>query len=555
MSSVIVTTATATPALSGGGEVGSPVLEARPFDVRRFGAIWDGRSHPLRERFPTIERARAVYPFARSLEQQVDFCATQGAINAAAAAGGGCVWLPRGVGTMDDTLVIPEARPFGDPGTQVDMRGEVWQGTRLRWTTDLGPGRFAISFGDPAASRANRLGRYAADGMYEGLFEDFCIEGPNPPGALGAVHTRMSGLAWGARRTLRRIRVSRFYAGIDLVGDHSLWESVQTPDNFYGVYVAEPSDYMVGDNVYTKCFFTGCRMAAIAIHPRACLPSGIYIGCYIGGAPYGVMKEERNGLTNPDNRLAAGVVFDRCMFEYIGNAMLEDRNFRETTATAISDLVDVQFRGLCYFQWQDGNRIPAHPRRAIWNVGGLERVLVQGWGATFAFVPGDDCLLRVGRIENAALDLRWSEVFANLAKAGRPVFDASVTAAYSGRHATWQEGTLQGGFFAMTGPDSGGRVGKDEFVQLQRGAAARVSDQNLPLGVAQMAAEPGRWIGIATWGGAVRCRLAGPVTEGSPVFSNGTGAAVVMAGRQEGDLIGHVVRALESGYAEIALKL
>jgi len=46
----------------------------------RFGAIGDGRSHPLSSRFATLAEARAVYPFAKSLDQEIDLCAWQAAI-------------------------------------------------------------------------------------------------------------------------------------------------------------------------------------------------------------------------------------------------------------------------------------------------------------------------------------------------------------------------------------------------------------------------------------------------------------------------------------------
>lgn len=52
-------------------------------NIKGFGAIGDGLSHPLSERYPTLARAQAVYPFVTSLAQQIDWAATQLALNTA----------------------------------------------------------------------------------------------------------------------------------------------------------------------------------------------------------------------------------------------------------------------------------------------------------------------------------------------------------------------------------------------------------------------------------------------------------------------------------------
>ncbi len=43
----------------------------------QFGAIGDGLSHPLSTRYATLPAAQAVYSFATSLTQQIDYCAVQ----------------------------------------------------------------------------------------------------------------------------------------------------------------------------------------------------------------------------------------------------------------------------------------------------------------------------------------------------------------------------------------------------------------------------------------------------------------------------------------------
>ena len=49
--------------------------------IEYFGAIGDGNSHPLSEKFNSLTAAQAVYPHATALTDEIDWCAVQGAIN------------------------------------------------------------------------------------------------------------------------------------------------------------------------------------------------------------------------------------------------------------------------------------------------------------------------------------------------------------------------------------------------------------------------------------------------------------------------------------------
>jgi hypothetical protein len=49
-------------------------------DVKWFGAIGDGTSHPLSEQFATLGEAQAAYPHANALTNEIDWCAIQAAI-------------------------------------------------------------------------------------------------------------------------------------------------------------------------------------------------------------------------------------------------------------------------------------------------------------------------------------------------------------------------------------------------------------------------------------------------------------------------------------------
>ena len=52
-------------------------LAASTIHVKSLGAVGDGTLHPLSESYPSLAAAQAVYPFATSLAQSIDWCAIQ----------------------------------------------------------------------------------------------------------------------------------------------------------------------------------------------------------------------------------------------------------------------------------------------------------------------------------------------------------------------------------------------------------------------------------------------------------------------------------------------
>lgn len=89
-------------------------------DVRDFGAVWDGSSHPLSGYYGTLAAAQAVYPHATALTNEIDWAATQAAVNALAVTGGDVV-LPQGVGLFDQTLVLGDGTS-SSKSTRVGIR-------------------------------------------------------------------------------------------------------------------------------------------------------------------------------------------------------------------------------------------------------------------------------------------------------------------------------------------------------------------------------------------------------------------------------------------------
>lgn len=83
-------------------------------NVKDFGAVFDGASHPLSAYYSTLAAAQAVYPKATALTNEIDGIAIQAALDFCAARSGstneysygGSVVLPNGKGLMNTPLTI-----------------------------------------------------------------------------------------------------------------------------------------------------------------------------------------------------------------------------------------------------------------------------------------------------------------------------------------------------------------------------------------------------------------------------------------------------------------
>lgn len=89
-------------------------------NVKGFGAIGDGGLHPLSERYNSLARAQAVYPFATSLAQQIDWAAVQLALNTAAELKISQVVIPGGLYDFGgETAYISSFTPMNGIGPDV----------------------------------------------------------------------------------------------------------------------------------------------------------------------------------------------------------------------------------------------------------------------------------------------------------------------------------------------------------------------------------------------------------------------------------------------------
>ena len=142
-----------------------PTGSAGPFHPT--GAFADGASHPLSSRFDSLAEANAIYPHARSLSDELDWCAIQNAIDAADTQGGGAVYVPNTgrAYVLNRGLVInPNRVTMRGDGSALDFRTAHESGSAILFKSDgagaygherhvfegfelIGPGRNAPAVG------------------------------------------------------------------------------------------------------------------------------------------------------------------------------------------------------------------------------------------------------------------------------------------------------------------------------------------------------------------------------------------------------------------------
>jgi hypothetical protein len=114
-------------------------------NVKDFGAVFDGNSHPLSAYYPTLAAAQAVYPHAVALTDEIDGVAIQAAINLCQSrvtnfSYGGTVQLPCGNGMVNQPLAISKQNvSLISQGAEFLMNSNVVRATpsaptRLTWT-------------------------------------------------------------------------------------------------------------------------------------------------------------------------------------------------------------------------------------------------------------------------------------------------------------------------------------------------------------------------------------------------------------------------------------
>jgi hypothetical protein len=88
------------------------------WNVKNWGAVGDGTSHPLSGYYSSLANAQVDFPFATALTQTIDWAAGEAASRKASAAGSGGVYFPAGhyiaTGATDSILVRSFVTYYGD---------------------------------------------------------------------------------------------------------------------------------------------------------------------------------------------------------------------------------------------------------------------------------------------------------------------------------------------------------------------------------------------------------------------------------------------------------
>jgi len=106
-------------------------------DVRAFGAVGDGDSHPLSSYYSTLAEAQAVYSFATALTDEIDWCGIQAALNyiGLIRVQRGHLLIPPGSYIMSASLAIPpQGKPIYIQAKSAILTSNGFSGYMIGWT-------------------------------------------------------------------------------------------------------------------------------------------------------------------------------------------------------------------------------------------------------------------------------------------------------------------------------------------------------------------------------------------------------------------------------------
>ncbi len=202
------------------------------------GAVADGASHPLSSRFGNLDAARKQYPHATTMVDEIDWCALQGAINAADQRGGGAVYVPntgRAYRLNRALTVNPNRVTVRGDGSTLDFRTLEFAESAIRFKADGAP----------------------AYGHERHLFEGFEIIGPGRNLHVAGVLFRTDTAGLSSRAQLQDCAIHGFFVGI-LFGDRAYgigFSHVSVFDCAFCIQ-APPNLLDAGETVsFSQCYF------------------------------------------------------------------------------------------------------------------------------------------------------------------------------------------------------------------------------------------------------------------------------------------------------------
>ena len=338
-------------------------------NVRQYGAVGNGTSNQACTYLSLANLAAlqayngGIYSFATACTNQMDWLATQYAVNKLTSTGGS-VKLSGGPYVWDQPVILPNSQDASTGSSKgIYLLGDGEGGTLIEpAVADFGANSGMVSCGSPTASYSDNSGagsgRYGGVGACYGGISDITFYNPYSdtyngganvtvssstyargitnvpaPGYSGSP-IQMDGVLLGGRMNLKRVGAWGFRMGFNLVGDHMTWDQIDAEKDFCGLYWAPASVYLVGDIILQgHSFVSGNTFAGTCVDKDASIIGFYQTGeYYTGYQPYAFIKfpgisdnygEAFGGAYTP---FFANANYDIIQSEAIGNAVMWDDN-------------------------------------------------------------------------------------------------------------------------------------------------------------------------------------------------------------------------------------
>ncbi|GEM_PF-6150944 len=392
-----------------------------------FGAVGDGLSHPLSQSFTTLVQAQQMYPHAASLDDELDWCAIQGALNEAKFAfmntpQGCAVYIPAGRYVLNRQLCV----------NGVGLVGDI-TATRLRFS--------ALGSGIPAVI----VDRTPGWGSRHPIIKNINFTGPGQY-ALGEANAKCDGLqiVGHCAASIEYCWVTGFDKGLDYANDvgHIKLTNCWIEYNYYGIYISKcTGDYSILHSQVNHNSF-----ANIATNASQGIEGLSMRDSHCGHAPFAIYCEPRPNESGGKNLFLMDVNLDHTRFEQIGNAAIYS-DYAQGASPVVSTLRILQPG----FSWDVDKAskfmLETYPRDYA-----IDVVRVEGGagieiiGDSYPFTKGDKGMLRVRKQVNVPITVRqrstsYADIHVEYAQ------DASLHVGTAASHATW-DGQLRATSFA-----------------------------------------------------------------------------------------------------------
>jgi hypothetical protein len=338
-------------------------------NVRQYGAVGNGTSNQACTYLSLANLAAlqayngGIYSFATSCTNQMDWLATQYAVNKLTSTGGS-VKLSGGPYIWDQPVILPNSQDASTGSSKgIYLLGDGEGGTLVEpAVADFGANSGMVSCGSPTASYSDNSGagsgRYGSIGACYGGISDITFYNPYsdiyngganvnvssstyargitnvPAPGYSSSPIQMDGVLLGGRMNLKRVGAWGFRMGFNLVGDHMTWDQIDAEKDFCGLYWAPASVYLVGDIILQgHSFVSGNTFAGTCVDKDASVIGFYQTGeYYTGYQPYAFIKfpgisdnygEAYGGSYTP---FFANANYDIIQSEAIGNGVMWDDN-------------------------------------------------------------------------------------------------------------------------------------------------------------------------------------------------------------------------------------